>query len=148
VRLIVSGHRGPRRPRRYSAIAHLPDPEFIAEICQRYGGVPDQVLRQPELMALLVPCLRADMALIEDYRYSDAEPLDCPISAYGGSEDPEATEAELSRWQAETRSSFTVRQFVGTHFYLRDARRELLAAMCRDLADIGEPVLGVALPTS
>jgi medium-chain acyl-[acyl-carrier-protein] hydrolase len=148
VRLIVSGHRGPRLPRRYSAIAHLPDAEFIGEICQRYGGVPEEVLRQPELMALLVPCLRADMALIENYRYRDAEPLECPISAFGGREDPEATETQLSRWEAETRSSFSMRQFAGTHFYIRDARKELLAAVCRDLADVGEPVLGATLPTS
>ena len=147
VRLIVSGHRGPGLPRRYSAIAHLPEREFIAEISQRYGGVPDEVLRHPELMALLVPCLRADMALIEHYRYSEAEPLECPISAYGGREDSEATEAQLSRWRAETRSSFIVRQFDGTHFYLRDARKELLAAVCRDLADVGETVLGATLPT-
>lgn len=146
-RLIASGHRGPELPRRYAAIAHLAEPEFIAEIGQRYGGVPDEVLRQPELMALLVPCLRADMTLIEHYRYSEAEPLDCPISAYGGREDPEATESQLSAWRSETRASFTVRQFSGGHFYIRDARKELLAAVCRDLADVGEPVLGATLPT-
>ena len=65
----VSGHRAPELPRRHPAIAHLRDPEFITEICQRYGGVPDEVLRQPELLALFLPCLRADMTLIEHYTY-------------------------------------------------------------------------------
>jgi medium-chain acyl-[acyl-carrier-protein] hydrolase len=147
VRLFVSGHRAPELPRRHPAIAHLRDPEFITEICRRYGGVPDEVLRQPELLALFLPCLRADMTLIEHYQYVDAAPLECPLSAYGGREDLEATEAQLSRWRAQTRSSFTLRQFGGTHFYIRDARKELIAAVCRDLVDLGAPALGPTLPT-
>jgi medium-chain acyl-[acyl-carrier-protein] hydrolase len=142
VRLFVSGHRAPDRPRQHAAIAHLPDGEFVAEIRRRYAGVPDEILRQPDLLALFLPCLRADMSLIEHYRCEDDAPLDCPISAYGGREDPEAGEAELAAWQTQTRAGFTMRRFPGSHFYLRDARTELLAAVWGDLAAVAEPLLG------
>jgi medium-chain acyl-[acyl-carrier-protein] hydrolase len=146
VRLFVSGHRAPDLPRHHAAIAHLSDAEFVAEIRRRYAGVPTEILEQPELLALFLPCLRADMSLIEHYRCEADEPLDCPISAYGGRDDAEAGEAELGAWRAHTRAGFTVQRFPGGHFYLRHARTELLTAVCGDLAPAGEPALGATLP--
>jgi medium-chain acyl-[acyl-carrier-protein] hydrolase len=146
IRLFVSGHRAPDLPRQHAAIAHLPDAEFVAEIRRRYAGVPAEILEQPELLALFLPCLRADMSAIELYRCEAEEPLDCPISAYGGRDDPEAGEAELGAWRAHTRAGFTLRRFAGSHFYLRHARTELLTAVCDDLATAGEPALGATRP--
>jgi medium-chain acyl-[acyl-carrier-protein] hydrolase len=146
VRLLVSGQRAPGLPRRRPAIAHLPEVEFVAELHRRYAGVPEAILEQPDLLALFLPCIQADMALVEHYRYNDEPPLDCPISAYGGREDPEATELELAAWRAQTRTGFALQRFDGAHFYVRDARKELLAAVCRDLTDSGEPVFRAALP--
>jgi medium-chain acyl-[acyl-carrier-protein] hydrolase len=144
VRLFVSGHRAPQLPRSHPPITRLPDAEFVAEVCRRYQGVPEEVLQHAELMALLLPCLRADLTLVERYRCAEEEPLDCPISVYGGRDDAEASEAELAAWSAHTRAGVALRRFPGTHFYIRDARAALLAAVCRDLADV--PALGAMLP--
>ena len=40
-------------------------------------------------MRLLIPVLRADLALTETYVYTPGPRLDCPISAVGGDEDEE-----------------------------------------------------------
>jgi medium-chain acyl-[acyl-carrier-protein] hydrolase len=136
VRLFVSGHRAPQLPRRHAPITHLPDAEFLAEVVARYDGVPAEVLRHADLMALLLPCLRADLALIESYACGEEGPLGCPISAYGGQDDPEATVADLAAWQSHTRAGFTLTRFSGTHFFIRSARSALLAAVAREL----EPV--------
>jgi medium-chain acyl-[acyl-carrier-protein] hydrolase len=134
--LFVSGHRAPQLPRPHPPLAHLPDADFIAEVRQRYDGVPDEVLAHPDLLELLLPCLRADMALIESYRYTDDDPLECPVSAYGGREDAEANEVELAAWRTQTRGAFRLQQFTGAHFYIRSARSELIGAVCRDLAGV------------
>jgi medium-chain acyl-[acyl-carrier-protein] hydrolase len=136
--LFVSGHRAPQLASPRSPLAHLPDAEFLAELRDRYDGVPAEVLRHPDLMALLLPCLRADLALVEDYRCHEEEPLACPISAYGGEDDPVANEAELAAWQVQTRGGFTLTRFAGTHFFIRSAREDLLAALSRELASVTE----------
>jgi medium-chain acyl-[acyl-carrier-protein] hydrolase len=140
--LFVSGHRAPQLPNPRPPLAHLPDAAFLAELRTRYDGVPAEVLRHPDLMALLLPCLRADLALVEDYRCDVAEPLACPISVYGGEDDPVANEAELAAWRAQTRGEFTLTRFAGTHFFIRSAREELLAALSRELALVPETMVG------
>ena len=142
-RLIVSGHRAPQLPSPHPPITHLPDPEFLAEIRQRYDGVPEEVLRHGDLMALLLPGLRADMALIERYAYRDEAPLNCAISAYGGRHDPEATEQELAAWQAHTRGAFALELFPGNHFFIRSAGAEVVTSLSRELAEIAETTAGV-----
>jgi medium-chain acyl-[acyl-carrier-protein] hydrolase len=137
-RLFVSGYRAPQLPNPHAPLTHLSDVEFLAEVRTRYEGVPEEVLRDAELMALLLPCLRADMALIESFAWRDEASLTCAISAYGGHSDPEATEAQLAPWRAQTRGAFTLRLFPGTHFFLRSARGELLTAIAHDLAEAEE----------
>jgi medium-chain acyl-[acyl-carrier-protein] hydrolase len=134
VRLFVAGHRAPQLPSRYPRLAHLTDAALLDEIRTRYGGVPEEVLRHPDLMALLLPCLRADMALLEGYAYEADEPLACPISVYGGVEDAVTTQAELEAWRSQTRGEFTLTRFPGDHFFVRSARSALISAVSRDLA--------------
>jgi surfactin synthase thioesterase subunit len=81
VRLLVSTQRASGLPRRRPPIAHLPSEEFVVELRRRYAGVPEALLQQPDLEALFLPCLQADMGLVERYRCDDEPPLDCPISA-------------------------------------------------------------------
>lgn len=135
-RLFVSGHRAPQLPNRRAPLAHLPDAELVAELRTRYDGVPEEVLRHADLMALLLPCLRADLALVEGYACREGDPLACSISAYGGGDDPVVSEAELAAWQAQTLAGFTLTRFSGTHFFIRSARAELVAAVARELASL------------
>jgi len=124
--LFVSGRRAPQMPPRRSPIAHLPDDQFVREIRNRYNGIPDEVLRHPDLLALLLPGLRADLTLVEDYVHRSGSPLPCPIVALGGLEDAEATEAELVGWRQQTTAALSVRMFPGGHFYLQAAHEELM----------------------
>ena len=134
VRLFVAGHRAPQLPNRHPRLAHLTDAEFIDAVGTRYGGVPDEVLRHADLMALLLPCLRADMALIEGYAYEADDPLTCPISVYGGVDDAVTTQTELEGWRAQTRADCTLTRFPGGHFFVRSARPALVSAVSRELA--------------
>ena len=135
-RLLISGHRAPQLPNRRPPLAHLSDAALIAEVRARYDGVSEEVLRHPDLMALLLPGLRADLALVEGYVCRPDEPLSCPISAYGGEDDPIVSEAELQAWRTQTSAEFTTRRFSGTHFFIRSARAELLAAVSSELAPL------------
>lgn len=135
--LVVSGRRPPDMPGTETPIHRLSDDKFIAEIGRRYGAVPAELLREPEVLALLLPGLRADFASLETFRPGMRPPLDCPISAFGGTHDPLTPRAHLEAWRRQTTGAFRVRNFPGDHFYLNGQRAVLLA----DLWTIVAPML-------
>jgi medium-chain acyl-[acyl-carrier-protein] hydrolase len=132
VHLFVSGHAAPQIRRRRAPVHQLPDAAFV-EAIRRLNGTPEQVLENAELMAIVLPALRADLALCETYTYVSAAPLSCPISAFGGLADSEVGYDDLRAWQAETTGPFRLRLFPGDHFYLRDERTALLDSIGQTL---------------
>jgi len=130
--LLVSGRRAPTLPSTRRQFSALPEDEFVAAVAT-LNGTPPEVLRQPQLLRLLLPALRADFELNETYRPLPGPVLRCPLGAYLGAADPEVDPAELLGWHRETAGEFTLRMFPGDHFYLRDGRPEVLAAVRHDL---------------
>ena len=80
-------------------------------------GTPKAVLDNPELMELFLPLLRSDIRLSETYIYDHENPLDCPISAYGGMEDEEVSRQELAAWRDQTRKGLGCKYFRATTFF-------------------------------
>jgi medium-chain acyl-[acyl-carrier-protein] hydrolase len=123
----ASGHRGPHLPIDYAPFHELPDDAFVAEMNLRYDSVPAAARESAELMELLLPGLRADIAVCDTYAFGEAEPLACAITAYGGEDDEQVPRAHLEAWSRHTGAIFDVQTFPGGHFYLRSAQRDLLA---------------------
>jgi medium-chain acyl-[acyl-carrier-protein] hydrolase len=134
-RLVVSAHRGPRFPGD-TRIHGLPDDEFEQQL-REMGGTPDEVLRNGELKQLLFPILRADFEMSETYQYAPGEPLDCPVSAYGGLQDRHVGRDTLQPWRDETRGVFQLRMFPGGHFFVQERRVDVIHALSRDLTAAG-----------
>jgi medium-chain acyl-[acyl-carrier-protein] hydrolase len=132
--LLVSARRPPRMADPEPPLHGLPDNEFVAEMNRRYAAIPAEVLAEADLMAMLLPSLRADMRALETYQPGSTPALPCPVTAFGGADDARAPLAHLEAWRDETRAEFRVRQFAGGHFYLDARRDELLADVARTLA--------------
>ena len=130
--LFVSARRAPQISNARAAIHQLPDLEFMEGI-RRLNGTPEAVLRNGELMELLLPTLRADFALVETYTYFHESPLDCSISVFGGLQDSLVGYGDLEAWDIQTRQNFKVRMFDGDHFFLHGSKRQLLWAVSHDL---------------
>ena len=103
---------------------------------ERYGGVPQQVIEDPELRALFIPTLRADVELLETYRYSLEAPLDCSITAFCGAQDPMVSRAMMEGWKQQTNRSFQLHLIEGGHFFLHSARKQLLDLIRTDSESI------------
>ena len=127
--LFVGASQGPRLAPMFPLLNALPENEFVEAIQNRYGAVPRQILADPELRALLIPSVRADIELLETYVYAEEPPLDCDILAFGGKADPTIDRSELEAWQQETRGGFALKILDAGHFFLQPARRELLGAI-------------------
>jgi surfactin synthase thioesterase subunit len=136
--LFLSGRRPPRIPDPNCALHTLDDAAFVVEIGRRYGGIPTEVLREPEVLALLLPCLRADIGALETHSPLARPPLNVPVSVYGGTEDRLTSADHLEAWRTETTGAFRATMFPGGHFYLERQRPALLADLVASLAPLGE----------
>lgn len=145
IRLAVSGHRAPQLPYPRPPIHQASDKEFVQGLCQ-LNGTPKEVLENQELLQVLLPLLRADFELCETYAYRDEEPLDCPISAFGGLQDPDVPRESLLTWRTQTRSSFQARFFHGDHFFLHHEHETLMEILSQELLSDLEaaPVWGIS----
>ena len=117
----------------------LPDDQVLARLAE-YGGTPAAVLRHTEMMALMMPAIRADFALFETYEYREDPPLDCPLVVLTGEEDMR-TPSAWDGWQEHTTSQTTHHEFPGGHFFIMSARDTALSVIEQELQDVESGVL-------
>lgn len=130
--MFMSGCRAPQRPNRLPLIHHLPDPEFIPAL-SGLNCTPKPVLKDLELLEVLLPALRADFRIFENYVYIRDEPLSCPISVFGGTQDKLVDHEDLAAWSEQTESSCTLRLFPGDHLFLFNARALVAKVVMQEL---------------
>ena len=131
--LFVGAHRGPHLPNPHPPMRHLADGDFVTELRRRYDGIPQAVLDSPELLELMLPCLRADFDAYETYEYVEAAPLACPISAFGGDNDAYVRTPEVAGWRDQTTARFRMRVLPGNHFFVQPQRERIIRAIGEDL---------------
>lgn len=135
--LFVSASLAPQVPWPYPFLHRLPREELLRQVQRRYGGIPEPVLKERDLLDLLLPGLRADLTVLETYVYTAEPPLRSAITAFGGVDDHSVTEASLLAWRAQTRSAFEIRMLPGDHFFLNAERASLINAIAKTAADLG-----------
>jgi medium-chain acyl-[acyl-carrier-protein] hydrolase len=112
----VAAMPAPQLPKQFEAISHLPDEPFCTAI-RAFGGTPDSLWQSPELLALILPALRRDFALREDYQWKNHAPLTLPITAWSGSQDRWASQSEVEAWGKCTTNRFEHILLDGGHFF-------------------------------
>jgi surfactin synthase thioesterase subunit len=137
VALFVAASRAPatRDDSRYAALRD--DADVLAEM-RALGGTPDALLAEPELMAMVLPVIKADFQLCGRYRRPSPQvrgPLPVPIHALAGRRDAFAPEA-LDDWRCETHARYERTDFDGDHFFVRDDPAHLLAVIANGLAPV------------
>jgi surfactin synthase thioesterase subunit len=110
-------------------IAHLPDDGFMVAVRERYSGIPDAVLREPELLELFLPGLRADFAAHENFDRNPARQVHCPITALAGKDDTIVDAAKMRDWARHTTAEFDLRTVAGDHFFLSTSRDSVLSTV-------------------
>jgi medium-chain acyl-[acyl-carrier-protein] hydrolase len=115
--LFVSGAPAPDSLDRAPVLYNLDNDDFIREL-KRLNGTPDEVLANKELMNLMIPFIKADYTINDNYKYIDRGPLKCKITAFGGTEDPDVNEFDLRAWGRHTINEFKYTMYSGDHFFL------------------------------
>lgn len=127
-RIFASAFRAPHLPDRFPNRHVLDDEAFVADL-RKLAGTPDEVVADEEMMALLLPTLRADVTLCETYVHRVDDPLDVPLTVCGGEDDARVSRDELEGWRRHTRAGMELRIFPGHHFFLKSHRAAVVAAI-------------------
>ncbi len=137
VHLFVSGRGSPKFAPADAPQARPPSDQDLLAILGRFGGTPAAVMQRPELIAALLPALRADLALVAGYAVDSADRIACPITAFAGADDI-AHSGSLQSWKDFTCGKFRTCIFPGEHFYFSPAAAALAKEIIQDLyASVG-----------
>jgi len=110
----------------------LSDAELVAYLTSM-EGTPPEVLEHPELLEMLLPTLRADLQLIDTFRFEPHKPLDLPIRAFAGIDDVEGPPTRMAEWRTETTGPFTLDTITGGHFFDPPGLTRVTRAVAEDL---------------
>ncbi len=127
--LVVGARRAPHVRDSRPPLARLDDAAFVEAVQARYGAIPDAVREDPEILALFLPAMRGDFALLEGYVHETQPPVDVPITALHGASDAAVDPAGVERWGELTTGPFRLQTVGGGHFFLDEAPGEVTAVL-------------------
>jgi medium-chain acyl-[acyl-carrier-protein] hydrolase len=105
----------------YEHFSNLDDDEFITRIRQ-FGGLPEKIITNKEIMNIVLPVLRSDFKLLDSYQYFEEPPLLVPLTSIHGVADATVQSAWVQTWQYETSSNYRHHSIKGNHFFINDRR--------------------------
>ncbi|GCD96978.1 thioesterase II family protein [Embleya hyalina] len=141
--LVVSAHRAPHLPAPWPPTGDLADTELV-DFLRVFGLVSVAALAIPELVELLLPMLRADLALAAAVPCRPRRPLSCRTVVYGGLDDPFVDAPALSAWGAAVLGTPHVRRFPGGHLFPWEHPEEFGRILLADLAALSATTVGEA----
>ncbi|PUA27028.1 MAG: hypothetical protein B0W54_19545 [Cellvibrio sp. 79] len=119
VHFFAAARGAPSLSGEYEHFSGLDDNEFIARIGQ-FGGLPEKILTNREIMNIVLPVLRSDFQLLDSYQYFEEHPLPVPLTSIHGATDATVQRAWVQSWQYETSGSYFHHTIKGNHFFIND----------------------------
>lgn len=138
-RVIVSGCDAPGHRKADRALHRLDDEAFV-QVLRGYNGTPPEILANRELLRLLLPAVRADFEISENYVPLQDAPLNRPLTVLAGVHDERDSDDAVDGWSRETRAGCDVHWFDGDHFFINPHRDAVLACVRRALAPAPQPL--------
>lgn len=139
VHLFVSGCSAPHLRSGRDPIYTLPDDKFMERLAG-FGGTPQDVLANREIMQFLSPRLRADFELDDTYTFEPDLPLECPITAWASDADDLASPESMEPWREHTQREFSSQVLQGGHFAFYEQENTVLAQIRRALSARSETI--------
>lgn len=117
VHLFVAAMRAPHTPSVHPPLSALPDDEFVQQI-EYYYQPNNDAWHITELRDLLLPVLKDDFVLADNYAHRHENPLPCPIDVFAGAEDIGAPPELTKRWSEQTSNIMDYHMYPGGHFFI------------------------------
>jgi surfactin synthase thioesterase subunit len=123
--LFVGACRAPDAPLDRPFLHDAPD-DALLDYLRGMDGTPDALIADAGLRATVLDAVRADLEAWETYRFVEGGRLASPITAIAGADDRSVSAAEMRGWGRHSDGGFRLATVPGGHFFLRDARDEVL----------------------
>ncbi|MET8885152.1 MULTISPECIES: thioesterase II family protein [Streptomyces] len=125
---------GPGAPAGEDLQRHLLPSARLREVVGRLGGTSSAILRDDGLWQVVEPVLRADLKIVETWRFSPAKTLPpVPLSVLGGRDDPMVDAGRLAAWAEQAPSFVGLRLFPGHHFYFTEQVERIARTVVADV---------------
>jgi surfactin synthase thioesterase subunit len=119
IKLIISARQSPDW---FFVSNGLPllDENSLTSYLRNLAGTPEVVLRNKDLMKMVIPILRADLKLIYNHKHVPSRSMDIPIVTIGAINDDYVTFESLLGWSKMTTGNFQLHMIKGGHFAIMD----------------------------
>ncbi len=124
VHLFVSGSPEPSRGRERRATG-LSDEDFLARVGD-FAGYHHAALDDPEMREMILPALRADVEMHENYVPGTDLPLNVPLTVIRGEDDELVGYDDVESWSKVAGHDFEHVEVPGGHMYLTDTAATLV----------------------
>jgi surfactin synthase thioesterase subunit len=117
VKLVVSGRNAPCHSKNYKTYT-LKSKDFWKAL-EYLGGLPEELLEEESIRAMLEPGLKKDFECVETYQYQKSEKLTIPIDVFYGTKEGISAK-NIHDWSLETHGHVKITQLSGNHFFIFD----------------------------
>ena len=107
--------------------------EDLAQAMRRIGLEDRDILSHPAIGHIFLRGLRNDLAENERHVACHAQPLDCPILAFSGQQDPIAPPLSVAAWATASTGPFAHHRLRGGHFFPAPQARRLATLITASL---------------
>lgn len=128
------------RAARVRPLHSMSDSGMLFELANR-GGLPDSVAANEDLVNMLVPLLRADFALWENYSFGEHPRLDIPITTLRDPEDPFCDAGAIAAWEEYTSDEFNSVLVRGGHYFITSCEQQVGNVISEMLVDTDSPLV-------
>lgn len=118
-RRLIAGAQAAPDVRRNGTRLHALSDEELVEVVRARGGIPDAVADRPALLDFLVPVLRADFKLWENYEHVPRAALPVPVTTMRGSEDSIVGADAAGSWERHTSAGVSDLVVGGGHYFIQ-----------------------------
>ena len=133
IHLFAAAYYAPHATSPFQKISDINKSELI-DLLPRLLDTPAELLvKKTELIKALLPTIKADLQIVGKHVYLKEEPLDCPISVFGGLKDKEVSYDDLFAWSQHTQSKFDLQMFPGKHLFLLKHRKLVSQTIIEEL---------------
>ena len=120
--LVAAAQPAPHLPVTRSPLHELPDEQLI-EVIRERDGLPTKIADKSELISLLLPLLRSDFTLWEQYQYRQRDPLPCPVTTVRGRTDGLVDVSDTKPWGAHSSAGWSELLVEGGHYFINTLDR-------------------------
>lgn len=79
----------------------------------------------PEFVERILPIMRRDIPLLQNYQYRNPTRLDIPMTCWAAQQDDMVYPDEVAQWQQQTQTNFRLYEVQGDHWFLNSNKNKI-----------------------